>query len=147
MTQKQKEILYYRIEGYSARECAIICRVSDSYSRRIINNTEEVDLEGFMPDIDCITRRHLLDHIKQGVGYVYVPNTQKYAYVSLLGYLGYDYSFIRSIYPDDESSFLYMAIYRSGKAWKDLDPDFLGMNSSDFKFLLNLREPKNCKKS
>lgn len=147
MTQKQKEVIYYNIEGYSARQCAIICCVSDSYARRIINNTETADLEGFIPSLECITRRHILDHILQGAGYVYVPAGQKYGYVSLLAYLGFEYEELKGFFSEDISQFLYMAIHRSNKAWKDLDPDFLGVSLSDFKFLLNLREPKNCKKS
>jgi hypothetical protein len=43
------------------------------------------------------------------------------------------------MFPDDESSFIYMAIHRSGKAWVDLDPDFMGVELEDYKKLLRLK--------
>lgn len=116
MTEKQKNILYYRVQGYSPRQCSIICGVTDNYARKVLNRDIEVDLDDYFPDSDCVLRRTLLDHIMRTVGYVYIPKAQKYGYVSLLAYLGYDYKQLRAIFPEDESSFLYMAIYRSGQA-------------------------------
>ena len=116
MTNKQKNVCYYRIKGYSPRHCALIAGVSDSYARRIINTVEEVNLEGYTPDIDCILRRRILDHIIGAVGYVFVPNSEKYAYVSLLGYLGYTYQELHNIFPEDQGQFIYMALHRSDKA-------------------------------
>lgn len=118
MTNKQKNLFYYKIQGYSARQCSLICGVSDSYARKILNATwyEDLDLTNYQPEMDCIVRRKVLDHIISGIGYVFVPKNQKYAYISLLGYLGLCFKDIRNIYPEDESAFIYMALHRSNKA-------------------------------
>lgn len=116
MTDKQKDVCYYRLQGYSPRHCSLIAGVSDSYARRIINSVDEVELTGYQPSIDCIIRRRVLDHIIEGAGYVFVPNLEKYAYISLLGYLGFDYKTLKRIFPDDQPQFIYMALHRSDKA-------------------------------
>ena len=142
MTEKQKKICYYRLEGYSPRHCSLIAGVSDSYARRVINTVDEVDLSDYEPPIDCIIRRRVLDHIISGAGYVYVPNTEKYAYVSLLGYLGFDYKTLHSMFPDDQGQFIYMALHRSNKAWTDLHSDFMGVEQSDYEDLMQIRQKK-----
>jgi hypothetical protein len=139
MTEKQKNIIYYKLQGYSPRHCSLICGVTDNYARKVLNRDIELDISDHYPDGECIIRRTVLDHIISTVGYVYVPKTQKYGYISLLGYLGFDYKQIRAIFPEDESSFLYMAIFRSNKAWKTLDPDFLGVELEDYKLLLRIK--------
>ncbi len=116
MTDKQKTICYYRLQGYSPRQCALICGVSDNYARRIINSVEEIDLTDYFPPVECVLRRRLIDHILNGAGYAYIPNTEKYAYVSLLGYLGLDYKTLKEMFPDDRGQFIYMALHRSDKA-------------------------------
>lgn len=116
MTNKQKNVIYYKLEGYSPRHCALISGVTDNYARKILSKDVEIDLDGYYPDGNCILRRTVLDHIIGTAGYIYVPKTQKYAYISLLAYLGFDFKQLRGIFPDDESSFLYMAIHRSGQA-------------------------------
>lgn len=139
MTNNQKNIYYYRILGYSARHCSLICGVSDNYARKVLNKDIEVDLDDYQPDMKCVIRRTVLDHIINTAGYIYVPKTQKYGYVSLLGYLGFDFKRLKSIFPDDESSFIYMAIHRSDKAWRNLDPDFMGVELEDYKLLMRLK--------
>lgn len=116
MTNKQKNICYYRLKGYSPRHCSLIAGVSDSYARRVINEVEEVDLTGYEPPVDCVIRRKVLDHILSGAGYIFVPNTEKYAYLSLLGYLGMNYETLKGMFPDDQGQFIYMALHRSDKA-------------------------------
>lgn len=139
MTENQKNVIYYRVEGYSPRHCALICGVTDNYARKILNRDIEVDLTGHSPNMDCVIRRTVLDHILRTAGYIYVPKTQKYGYISLLAYLGLDYKTLRGMFPDDESSFIYMAIHRSGQAWRDLDPDFMGVELEDYKKLFRLK--------
>lgn len=139
MTEKQKKVCYYRLEGYSPRHCSLIAGVSDSYARRIINGVEEVDLTGYEPSIDCIIRRKVLDHIIKGAGYIFVPNSEKYGYLSLLGYLGFDYKTLHAMFPEDQGQFIYMALHRSDKAWKNLHSDFMGVDQADYEDLMQIR--------
>ena len=139
MTEKQKKVCYYRREGYSPRHCSLIAGVSDSYARRIINGVEEVDLTGYEPPIDCIIRRKVLDHIIKGAGYIFVPNSEKYGYLSLLGYLGFDYKTLHAMFPEDQGQFIYMALHRSDKAWKNLHSDFMGVDQADYEDLMQIR--------
>ena len=139
MTEKQKKICYYRLQGYSPRHCSLIAGVSDSYARRVINEVEEVDLTGYEPPIDCIIRRRVLDHIVSGAGYIFVPNTEKYGYLSLLGYLGFDYKTLHSMFPDDQGQFIYMALHRSDKAWRTLNADFMGVDQEDYEDLMQIK--------
>lgn len=151
MTEKQKRICYFRLQGYGPRHCSLIAGTSDSYARRVINSVEEVDLQGYTPPIECMIRRKLLHHIMDGAGLIYVPNTQKYAYISLLGYLGFDYHQLHHLYPEDQGQFIYMALHRSNKAWRDLDSEFMGVSQEDYDDLMQIRrssrKTKNCKKS
>ena len=139
MTERQKNVCYYYLKGYSARQTSLIAGVSDNYARRIINNVEEINLEGYTPSLECVIRRKVLDHILAGASYIFVPNGEKYAYVSLLAYLGYDYHSLRKLFPDDQPQFIYMAIHRSNKAWKDLHSDFMGVTQEDYENLMQIR--------
>lgn len=143
MTEKQKRICYYRLRGYSPRHCSLIAGVSDSYARRVINEVEEVDLTGYEPPVDCVIRRKVLDHILSGAGYVFVPNTEKYAYLSLLGYLGMNYETLKGMFPDDQGQFIYMALHRSDKAWKNLHSDFMGVDQEDYNDLMQIKQKKS----
>lgn len=143
MTEKQKRICYYRLRGYSPRHCSLIAGVSDSYARRVINEVEEVDLTGYEPPVDCVIRRKVLDHIVSGAGYVFVPNTEKYAYLSLLGYLGMNYETLKGMFPDDQGQFIYMALHRSDKAWKNLHSDFMGVDQEDYNDLMQIKHKKS----
>lgn len=143
MTEKQKRICYYRLRGYSPRHCSLIAGVSDSYARRVINEVEEVDLTGYEPPVDCVIRRKVLDHIVSGAGYVFVPNTEKYAYLSLLGYLGMNYETLKGMFPDDQGQFIYMALHRSDKAWRNLHSDFMGVDQEDYNDLMQIKHKKS----
>lgn len=143
MTEKQKRICYYRLRGYSPRHCSLIAGVSDNYARRVINEVEEVDLTGYEPPVDCVIRRKVLDHIVSGAGYVFVPNTEKYAYLSLLGYLGMNYETLKGMFPDDQGQFIYMALHRSDKAWKNLHSDFMGVDQEDYNDLMQIKHKKS----
>ena len=143
MTEKQKRICYYRLRRYSPRHCSLIAGVSDSYARRVINEVEEVDLTGYEPPVDCVIRRKVLDHIVSGAGYVFVPNTEKYAYLSLLGYLGMNYETLKGMFPDDQGQFIYMALHRSDKAWKNLHSDFMGVDQEDYNDLMQIKQKKS----
>ena len=139
MTDKQRTVCYYRIKGYSARHCSLICGVSDSYARRIVREVEEVDLTDYKPPIDCIVKERTLNHILEGVGFVFVPNSEKYAYISLLGYLGIGYKELKHLFPNDQGQFIYMALHRSNKAWRNLNSDFMGIDQVDYDELMNIR--------
>ena len=139
MTEKQKAIVYYRSLGYSTRHCALIAGVSDSYAARVLNNVEEVSLENYIPPLQCIKNRQTLDSIIASAGYAFIPNFQKYSYVSLLAYLGFNYADIKKWYPQDKTAFLYMAVYRSGKAWKDFDSSYIGVEQQQYNNLLKIR--------
>lgn len=143
MTKKQKDICYYRSLGYSPRHCSIIAGVSDSYARRIINAVEEFDVDGYSPDINCVLRRKILDHIVDSAGYVFIPNSEKYSYISLLGYLGFTHGELKALFPEDKGQFIYMALHRSDKAWRNLRSDFMGVDQEDYDFLLGIKH-KNC---
>lgn len=117
--------------------------MSDSYARRVINEVEEVDLTGYEPPVDCVIRRKVLDHIVSGAGYVFVPNTEKYAYLSLLGYLGMNYETLKGMFPDDQGQFIYMALHRSDKAWKNLHSDFMGVDQEDYNDLMQIKQKKS----
>ena len=139
MTTKQKDVCYYRLKGYSCRHCALIAGVSDAYARKILSTVEEINLDGYQPSVECILRRRVLDHIIEGAGYAFIPKHQKYAYASLLGYLGFNYKALRELFPEDQSQFLYMALHRSNKAWKELDASILGIEQEDYDNLLKIR--------
>ena len=147
LTEKQKAICYYCIKGYSPRHCALIVQVSDSYANRVISRTEEVDLDDYGPPVECVIRRKVLDHILQGAGYVFVPRSEKYAYISLLYYLGFNHTALRLMFPDDDPKFIYMACHRSNKAWRTFNSDVIGVNQSDYENLMNIREPKRQHKT
>lgn len=142
LTEKQKAICYYRIKGYSPRHCALIAQVSDSYANRVISGTTEVDLDDYTPPIECMVRKRVLDHILEGAGYVFIPKSEKYAYISLLAYLGFKHTTLRLMFPDDEPRFIYMASHRSDKAWKTFNSDVIGVNQVDYDNLMNIRKPK-----
>lgn len=139
MTDKQKNVCYYRIEGYNVRQCALIAGVSDSYARRIINNVDEVDLTNYYPPLECIMRRRVLDHIIESAGVAFIPNSEKYAYVSLLGYLGFTHKELKLLFPEDQPQFIYMALHRSDKAWRNLNADIIGVDQEDYDNLLRIR--------
>lgn len=147
LTDKQKTIVYYRLQGYTQRQIALISGVTDSYVGRVLRDVDDTTLDEwlptFAPSMDCIIRRKVLDHILSGVGYAYIPRTEKFGYVSLLAYLGYDYAALREAFPDDISNFLYMAIHRSNKAWRDFDPTIIGVNQEDYDNLLKIRRKPN----
>jgi len=104
---------------------------------------EEVDLTGYEPPVACVIRRKVLDHIVSGAGYVFVPNTEKYAYLSLLGYLGMNYETLKGMFPDDQGQFIYMALHRSDKAWKNLHSDFMGVDQEDYNDLMQIKHKKS----
>jgi hypothetical protein len=139
MTEKQKDVCYYRLKGYSVRRSALIAGVSDAYARKILSDIYELDLGDYCPGIDCVIRRRVLDHIVEGAGYAYIPKSEKYAYMSLLGYLGYTYKELREMFPEDQPQFIYMALHRSDKAWRNLDASVIGVDQEDYDNLLRIR--------
>ena len=138
MTAKQKDICYYRLKGYSRRYCALITGVSETYVRKVLGEVEDFDVETHQPSLECVLRRRVLDHIIEGAGYAYIPKNEKYAYVSLLGYLGFDYKKLRELFPEDQPQFLYMALHRSNKAWRDFDSTVIGIDQEDYDKLLRI---------
>lgn len=139
MTEKQKQVCYYRIQGYSNRHIALIVQVTDQYVGRILSGVDELDLSNFIPPVECVVRRRVLDHIIETAPYVYVPRTSRYGFLSLLGYLGFDYKTLRDICPDEQPQMIYMAIHRSNKAWKEFDSTIIGVEPKDYDDLLRIR--------
>lgn len=143
MTEKQKQLMYYKIQGYSNRHCELIAQVSRAYAHRILSTIDDSDLDSWIgnytPPLECVIRRKILDHIVETAGLPYVPRYQRYNYISLLGYLGFTFKQLSVMFAEDQPEFIYNAIHRSNKAWKNLDPEYIGVSQEDYDNLLRIR--------
>jgi hypothetical protein len=43
------------------------------------------------------------------------------------------------MFPEDQGQFIYMALHRSDKAWKNLNADFMGVDQADYEDLMQIR--------
>lgn len=147
MTEKQKQLIYYKVQGYSNRHCELIAQVSRVYAYKVLTNLDDTTLDSWIgdysPPVECVIRRRVLDHIVETAGLPYVPRHYRYNYISLLGYLGFTFKQLSAMFAEDQPEFIYNAIHRSNKAWKELDSEYIGVSQEDYDDLLRIRRKTN----
>lgn len=130
----------YTYYYYSMRECALVVGKSESYVRKILNGTRG---NQYAPSLDktddnSLKRIETLDRLMSLDNYEDVPPNSRYQYISLLAYLGFDYGQMEHLFAGNKNCFIWRAMNRSNKAWKDFDTTSLDINQDDYKFLMKL---------
>lgn len=141
--------LYWE-ENYTVRQTSIIVGCSEDYVRKIVREDRGKDIAANYEGIteSMVERKQVIDKVMSLRGTYFITGTQKYNYISLLAYMGYDPEEIRTIFPTDKTSFLGVAALRSGKAWQGFDSSIIGIEPEQFAatFLYNKEELKTAEK-
>lgn len=126
--------LYWE-ELYNVRQTSIITGASEDYVRKVIKGERAKGCEPSYEDIGdaMLERKEVIDKVMSLRGAYFVDGTQKYNYISLLAYLGYNDEELRAIFPLDNNTFMSVAAHRSGQAWREFDSTLIGISDEDYR--------------
>ncbi len=130
----------YTENYYSIRECALVVGKSESYVRKILRGERGGVYKPSLDkiDADSIARLETLNFIMSLENCEKVGPNMRYQYISLLAHLGYDYMQISSLFAGNQRWFIWRAMNRSNKAWKDLKTEALKLSQEKYNFLMQL---------
>jgi hypothetical protein len=125
----------YWDELYNVRQTAIITGASEDYVRKVIKGERAKGCAASFEDINdsMLARKQVIDKVMSLKGAFFVDGTQKYNYISLLAYLGYNDEELRAIFPLDNNTFMSVAAHRSGQAWREFDSTLIGITEEDYR--------------
>ena len=129
-------VKYFYGEGYSIRQTAIISEVSEDYVRKIIAGKRAKEIPASKEGVTdgMLRRKRTIDYIMTLRGYQFIEGTNKYSYISLLSYMGFTIDEIQLLFPLDKRSFIGVAVFRSGSAWKNFESARIGLDQRDYDF-------------
>jgi hypothetical protein len=135
-------------EYYTVRQCSLIAGCSYDYALKLVKGERGHRVVASVEDMTDtqLERKKILDILLSLRGYMFVDKTQKYAYIALLGYLGFTDTQIAMLYPHDRIHFIRQATHYSDKAWQDFDSTAIGMPREEYAKLWQLEGKNSMRK-